>query len=95
MVYEQIDKNGAIDRYPKRIPKLDDSIPEDISADYAEALRCYDVNSYKASVVMCRRAIQSSTLEKGATKNRLFDQINEIHSNGTITDARAPGTGSC
>lgn len=35
---------------------------------------------------MCRRALQSSVIEKGASKGkRLVDQIDELYGNGAIT----------
>ena len=74
-----------VDQYPKRIPKLHKSIPKRVAEDYVEAIKCFDVGANKASVVMCRRALQSSVIEKGAEKDRLVDQIDELYESQTIT----------
>lgn len=74
-----------VDQYPKRIPKLHESIPDNVGRDYVEAIKCFDVGANKASVVMCRRALQNSIIEKGAKKDRLVDQIDELYQNQIIT----------
>ena len=79
-------KGKAIDQYPKRTPKLDPTIPTDVADDYVEAIKCFDISAYKASVVMCRRALQTSVIGKGATKGRLVDQIDELCTKGLITE---------
>lgn len=78
-------KRILIDQYPKRIPRLHKSIPERVGDDYIEAMKCFDVGANRASVVMCRRALQSSVIEKGAKKNRLVDQIDELYDSQIIT----------
>ncbi len=77
----------VIDYYPKRIPQIDKSFPNDVRDDYIEAIRCFEVNAYKACVVMCRRSLQASALEKGANKSRLVDQLEELMDNGIITQS--------
>jgi hypothetical protein len=81
----QANPDRIIDYYPKRAPKLDDSIPKDVAEDYAEALRCYDISANKASAAMCRRALQTSVIEKGARKDRLEKQIDELFEKEVIT----------
>lgn len=34
---------------------------------------------------MCRRAMQQIAIDKGASGNRLIDQIDDLHKNGLIT----------
>jgi hypothetical protein len=80
------DNNIILDQYPKRTPKLDEAIPSDVASDYIEAIKCYDVSAFKASVVMCRRALQTSVLDKGASKGNLNDQIDELCRKGIITE---------
>lgn len=79
------DNNEIVDQYPKRIPKLHKSIPSDVASDYVEAIKCFDVGANKASISMCRRALQTSVIEKGAKKDRLIDQIDELFDNDVIT----------
>jgi len=74
-----------IDQYPKRVPKIDTSVPSEVARDYVEAIKCFDVGANKGSVVMCRRALQSSVIERGAKKDRLVDQIDELHDKQIIT----------
>ncbi|MCW4025819.1 MAG: DUF4145 domain-containing protein [Candidatus Bathyarchaeota archaeon] len=54
--------------YPKVVAEKHVSIPENIWADYAEASNCFNADSYKATVVMCRRTLQNVGVKKGATK---------------------------
>ena len=74
-----------VDQYPKRIPKLHKSIPRQVTDDYIEAIKCFDVGAWKASVVICRRALQVSVIEKGAKKGILWEQIDELYDGEIIT----------
>lgn len=74
-----------VDQYPKRIPMFHESIPPHVVNDYVEAIKCFDVGAWKASVVMCRRALQGSVIERGSTKSKLADQIDDLHNNEIIT----------
>ena len=76
-----------MDYYPKRTPKMDSSIPESVAEDYAEAIKCFDVGANRASAAMCRRALQSSVLERGAKKAKLRDQIDDLREKQIITGA--------
>ena len=74
--------------------KPDDKVPQEVTdaakgaaIDFAEALRCHWVKSYKASVVMCRRAVQSSAILLQAKGGRLIDQIDDLFMSGKITEA--------
>ena len=73
-----------------KIPSGDDSVadavPEEIANDFREALRCFHVKSYRATVTMCRRAIQASCKELKAVKEKLIDQINDLAKTGKITE---------
>ncbi|NQU18616.1 DUF4145 domain-containing protein [bacterium] len=72
----------SIDIFPrtKIKPKIRiDKLPENIKKDYLESLRDYGNGCYVSSVIMCRRAIQQTCLDKGAKKIKLFDQIEELN----------------
>jgi hypothetical protein len=60
---------------------------EGVAADFSEALRCQWVKAFKSCVVMCARAIQGSAMALGAKKKRLTEQIDELFSQGKITEA--------
>lgn len=84
--------SGAITVYPLGKPR--DTVASEVqeaakgvAEDFAEALRCHWIKAYKACVVMCARAIQGSALALGAKKKRLTDQIDELFSQGKITEA--------
>ncbi len=63
-----------------------EAIPRPIREDFAEAVKCQLAHAHKGVVVMCRRAMQNMMLDKGATKDKLEQQIDEIHSKGLITE---------
>lgn len=73
--------------YPVGKPNenLDKSIPQDVAEDFKEAIRCHAVKAFRACVVMCRRAIQTSVLGKSAQGNTLVQQIDDLATKGTIT----------
>lgn len=64
----------------KTVPQIKtDKLPEQIRTDYLESLKNYDNSCFISAVIMCRRVIQQSCLDKGATKTNLFDQIEELN----------------
>ncbi|HTD24537.1 MAG TPA: DUF4145 domain-containing protein [Terriglobales bacterium] len=67
--------------------RVDESVPAMVKEDFAEALRCQWIRAYKACVVMCGRAIQTSALALGAKGSRLVDQIDDLHKSGKITES--------
>lgn len=74
--------------YPIGKPKdaVDKNVPREVAEDFREAQRCHFIESYKASVVMCRRAIQSSAIALQAKGGRLIDQIDDLFKTGKITE---------
>jgi hypothetical protein len=59
-----------LETYPKYVPEKHESIPQNIWSDYLEACECFDIEAFKATVVMCRRMLQNVCLDRGAkTKN--------------------------
>lgn len=74
-------------RLPKRIEVSSfdhQSVPGPIVDDFDEALRCREQGSYKACVVMCRRVLESTTMEKGAKGRTLHDKISDLSRKGLI-----------
>lgn len=72
--------------YPYPLPSPSDGrIPEHIRNDVDEAKICFSIKAFRASAVMSRRAMQSACIDKGATKERLVDQLQELASHGIIT----------
>jgi hypothetical protein len=75
--------------YPIDKPKdtVDGAVPKAIADDFAEAMRCQFILAYKATVTMCRRALQAAVLEKMASPDRsLIHQIDELAEKGVITN---------
>jgi Domain of unknown function (DUF4145) len=74
--------------YPLGMPNehLDVSIPKDVAEDVKEAIRCQGVGAFRACVVMCRRALETSVTSMGASGANLQRRIDDLASKGTITD---------
>ncbi len=62
-----------------------ESAPKEINSDFLEAQRCFKVNAYKATVVMCRRTLEQVTKHQKAKGKTLFDKIETLHKNGIIS----------
>ncbi len=80
-----------VQHYP--LGKPDDSVAEEVTAanpiialDFAEALRCLWVKSYKASVAMCRRSVEATCKHFGATGYTLEKKIDNLAAQGRITE---------
>ena len=65
---------------------LNSKIAQDIKEDVEEAERALFNQCYKASVTMCRRALQLSLIDKGIEDKRLTDMINEAKTKGMFTN---------
>lgn len=74
--------------YPVGTPddSVDPNVPKDIAADFAEALRCEWVGSYKAAVAMCRRSVEAACKDLGAAGKDLYQKIEYLAQAGVITD---------
>ncbi|MDD4527961.1 MAG: DUF4145 domain-containing protein [Candidatus Margulisbacteria bacterium] len=71
--------------FPSDEPEVDKRVPEGIANDYIEAVKCFNISSYKASVVMARRSIQKMCVNLGADKNKkLYQQIDELKNAGKL-----------
>jgi hypothetical protein len=48
---------------------------EKVRADFKEAINCYNNGFYNATMLMARRAIQQEMIDRGASGNNLYQQI--------------------
>lgn len=55
-----------------------DKLPENIRNDYLESLEDYSNGCYTSAIIMCRRVIQQSCLDKKVKKQNLYEQIEEL-----------------
>jgi len=68
--------------------KVPEEVPENIRADFSEALRCQWVKAYNATAEMCRRTVESSCINLGAPYNKVLQEmINWLEVNKIITPA--------
>jgi len=59
--------------------------PLEVNEDFVEAQKCYDAEAYKATIVICRRALETmSDLQQAKGKN-LFDKIEDLYSRELIS----------
>lgn len=63
-----------------------EEVPLPIREDFAEALRCNFIKSWKATVLMCRRALQASCDTEKADGNDLYTQIDFLAKRQRITE---------
>jgi hypothetical protein len=78
--------------YP--LGKPNDNVADEVAAanpvialDFAEALRCLWVGSYKAAVAMCRRSVEATCKHLGATGRTLEQKIDNLAAQGKITES--------
>ncbi|MEL7500177.1 MAG: DUF4145 domain-containing protein [Planctomycetota bacterium] len=80
-------RSNGVTVYPNPIPQpTDERVPEAIRKDLDEAKSCFQVNAYCGAAVMARRVIQQVAIDKGCTGGNLVNQIEQLASNGTITN---------
>ena len=53
--------------------------PAEVNLDFIEAQKCYDVEAYKATVVMCRRTLETMATLQGATGKNLLAKIKDLY----------------
>jgi len=81
----RVDAEKVTDYYPRQVLTIDSAVPPEIGGDFNEASRCLGVEAKKATVVMCRRVLQSACVSKGANpKKDLAEQIDELESQRII-----------
>lgn len=75
------------EHYPIGSPNdsIGEGIPPEIGDDFKEALRCRFVDAYKATVTMCRRALEGSCDEQKAAGGSLEEKIDSLAKSGIIT----------
>lgn len=80
-------RNNGVIVYPSPLPSpTDKRIPSDIGNDLTEAKTCFAAGAFRATAVLARRAMQSTCIDKGATKDKkLVEQAAELEASGTIT----------
>ncbi len=72
--------------YPAPLPPpTDERIPEAIRRDLDEAKVCFGAGAPRGCASMARRAIQSACRDKGATRGKLEDEIDDLAGKGIIT----------
>lgn len=66
-------------------PQIDtQKLSESIREGYLEALRNFGDDAYILAVIMCRRVIQQTCIEKGAKQDTLYDQIEGLPIDGAL-----------
>ncbi len=82
-----LDKLKLVEIIPTPLPNpTDDRVKKEVKIDIDEAKICFSVKAYRACAIMCRRALQTICIDKGAKPDAKLDyQINQIYENGTIT----------
>lgn len=81
----RVDAERVSDYYPRKVLTIDPVIPKEIGDDFNEANRCLGVGAKKATVAMCRRALQNTCVSKGANPSEdLFSQIDGLESKRII-----------
>ena len=58
--------------------------PAEVNEDFIEAQKCYDAEAYKATVVICRRALENMADLQQAKGNNLFEKIEDLYSREVI-----------
>lgn len=73
---------------PLKVPiDISSKIPKEIRDDLNEAMNCFSVDCYRASVVMCRRALESAMDIKGISGNTLAEKLQKSFTQGLMDKA--------
>src|SRR4029077_10717711 len=66
--------------------RVAEEIPDSIKPDFQEALRCRFVKAYNATAEMCRRALEASCIQQGASADVVLSKmIDWLHDQRKIT----------
>lgn len=81
----EIDEGGLL-----RTPEAADFTPVEgappaVNEDFVEAQKCYDAEAYKATVVICRRALETMADLQQAKGKNLFEKIEDLHNREAIS----------
>lgn len=60
--------------------------PEIVTNPYKEAFKCYRVQAYEASTIMCRKSIEAICKDKGETKGNLADKLKNLKEKKLLED---------
>jgi len=73
--------------YPSsRMKPHADITKREVALDYVEARLCLSVGAFKGAAVLCRRALQGAAIDKGAKKDKLVEQLDELVKTGKLTE---------
>lgn len=86
--------NNMIDETGPTMPvnessNLIEAVPDGIKQDIEEAERDHFSQSYKSSVIMCRRAMQLGLVDKGISDGPLTRMLDKAKSDGVLNSDRA------
>ena len=57
----------------------------EVNSDFVEAQKCYNIEAYKAGIVMCRRTLEGMAVSMGAAGKTLLQKIEDVYSKGLIS----------
>lgn len=66
---------------------ISSKIPKEVRSDLDEAMNCFGVDCYKASVVMCRRTLESAMDMIGISGNTLAEKLQGSFRKGLMDNA--------
>ena len=72
--------------YPSNQFHINPVIPEKLRKALVECIQCYKSNSYTATVIMCRRAIEGFCSIKGVEEKTLDKSIKKLKDDGVINE---------
>jgi uncharacterized protein YydD (DUF2326 family) len=67
--------------------EIPETLSQNVVDDFEEALACSRVEAYKATVVMCRRGLESLADELNANGNYLAQKLEDLKNQGLIMEA--------
>ena len=63
------------------------SIPINILKHFQEAVDCFDIKAFTASIIMIRRSLEELCLDQGCSGSNLYKRIEDLATKITIPDA--------
>jgi len=72
--------NTWLSRWQERYVSSDlpKTVPQEIAGDYAEGVRCLNVEAFRGSVVMFRRSLESAAIAKGGVGKDLLSALQSL-----------------
>jgi hypothetical protein len=62
-----------------------DGAPPEVNEDFIEAQKCYSAEAYKATIVICRRALENMADSQQAKGQNLFEKIRDLYNREAIS----------